>query len=559
MWNGGEESHSDERYRILRRKIITLMVTISIGPLCVMAAIDYYQYRKVLWGEVIEPLRALENKTKHSLELFSAERVSTVSFLAHAYSYEQLSEERILNRLFGFLQQEFQEFVDLGLIDGAGRQVSYAGPYELVGKDYSKQEWFQEVKVKGVYISDVFMGYRKFPHIAIAIKRSNEDGQTWFVRATINTTRFNNLIASMGLPTDSDAFLINHEGVLQTNSKFFGRVFEKMNLSVPPVSYEPNVLKTLDPKGRKVILVYSYLIRPDFILMVVRPEGMVLRGWTALRTDLFAVFILSVILIFAVVFRITNRLVTRLQESDEEREAAFREMEHNQKLSSIGRLAAGVAHEINNPIAIIGEKSGLAKDLLAYEPDFPNKEKFDKLMDSIQQSVERCGTITHRLLGFARRMEVQIELLDLGSLIKEVLGFLEKEAVYRSLDLVMDIANDLPRIASDRGQLQQVFLNLINNAFAAVEEGGRISISAFEKDENFVGVVIQDNGTGMSEDTIKHIFEPFFTTKKGGGTGLGLSITYGIIKRLGGEIEVQSKPGIGSRFTVYLPKNAERL
>jgi two-component system NtrC family sensor kinase len=524
-----------------------------------MAAIDYYQYRQVLWSEVIEPLRALENKTKHSLELFSAERVSTVSFLAHAYSYEQLSQERRLNRLFGFLQQEFQEFVDLGLIDGMGRQVSYAGPYELTGKDYSQQEWFQEVKVKGVYISDVFLGYRKFPHIAIAIKRTNESGQTWFVRATINTTKFDNLIASMGLPPDSDAFLINREGVLQTNSKYFGQVFEKMSLEVPPVSYEPNVLKTRGPSGRKIILVYSYLLRPDFILMVVRPEGMVLRGWTALRTDLFAVFVVSVVLIFAVVFRITNRLVTRLQESDEEREAAFREMEHTQKLSSIGRLAAGIAHEINNPIAIIGEKSGLAKDLLANHPDFPNKERFDKLMDSIQQSVERCGTITHRLLGFARRMEVQIELLDLGSLIQEVLGFLEKEAIYRSLDLTVDIASDLPRIASDRGQLQQVFLNLINNAFAAVEEGGRISISAFEKDEDFVGIIIQDNGMGMSEDTIKHIFEPFFTTKKGAGTGLGLSITYGIIKRLGGDIEVQSKPGIGSRFTVCLPKNSERL
>jgi two-component system NtrC family sensor kinase len=347
--------------------------------------------------------------------------------------------------------------------------------------------------------------------------------------------------------------------VLQTSSKFFGRVFEKIALPVPPVSYEPSVIRTIDPMDRKVIIVYSYLQQPDFILMSVKPEGLVFRGWAALKTELLVIFLVSVLVIFAVVFRVTDRMVQRLRESDEEREAAFREIEHSQKLSSIGRLAAGVAHEINNPIAIIGEKSGLAKDLIEMEPEFPKKEKFERLMNSIQQSVERCGTITHRLLGFARRMEVQTEFLDLGALIQEVLGFLEKEAVYRNLDLVVDIPADLPRISSDRGQLQQVFLNLINNAFAAVEEGGRVSVSAFEKNQDMVGVIVQDNGIGMSEDTIRHIFEPFFTTKKGSGTGLGLSITYGIVKRLGGEIEVQSRPGAGSRFTVYLPRNAERL
>jgi two-component system NtrC family sensor kinase len=113
----------------------------------------------------------------------------------------------------------------------------------------------------------------------------------------------------------------------------------------------------------------------------------------------------------------------------------------------------------------------------------------------------------------------------------------------------------LSRIASDRGQLQQAFLNLLNNAFAATDDGGTVSVVSWEKDIDTVGVTIQDTGHGMSEDTLKHIFEPFFTTKKKGhGTGLGLPITYGIVKRLGGDIEVQSKVGQGTRFTIFLPK-----
>ncbi len=555
---GGEPADaSADRYRLLRRKIILLMVSVSIVPLCLMAAVDYHQYRKVLWNEIIDPLRALVNKTKHSFELFSAERVSTVNFIASAYSYEQLSDERTLRRLFGFLRNEYKDFVDLGLIGCDGKQVSYAGPYEFTGKDYSEQEWFQEVKVKGIYISDVFMGYRKFPHFAIAVKRSTETGKSWIVRATINTLQFDSLIASMGLPPESDAFLINPQGVVQTTSKHFGQVFEKFSLPVPPTSYEPTVIRTTDPKGRDVLLVYAYLLQPNVILVVAKPVGLIFKGWAGLRTELLAVFLVSVVVIFAVVFRVTDRVIERLRESDEEREIAFREMEHTQKLSSIGRLAAGVAHEINNPIAVIGEKAGLAKDLIAMEPQFPKRERFEQIMDSITQAVDRCGTITRRLLGFARRMDVQIEVLDLGSLLKEVLGFLEKEALYRNLELVTDLPSDLPHIASDRGQLQQVFLNLINNAFAAVDDGGRVSITAFEKDVDTVGVTIQDNGVGMSPETMKRIFDPFFTTKKGSGTGLGLSITYGIVKRLGGEIDVHSVPDVGSRFTVYLPKKTE--
>jgi two-component system NtrC family sensor kinase len=268
------------------------------------------------------------------------------------------------------------------------------------------------------------------------------------------------------------------------------------------------------------------------------------------------VFLISVAIIVIVVLRLTGLLIDRMKQSDDKRELALREIEHSHKLSSIGRLAAGVAHEVNNPLAIINEKAGLMKDLIEFAPAFPDKETFLTQIRSIIQSVERCRAVTHRLLGFARRMDVEIEILDLNELIKEVLGFLEKEALYRNIKLGLHLAPDLPRIASDRGQLQQVFLNILNNAFAAVQDGGNVSVATWEKDIDTVGVTFQDNGQGMSEETLKHVFEPFFTTKKGKGTGLGLSITYGIVKRLGGDIDVQSRIGKGTRFTVYLPKKA---
>jgi len=212
-----------------------------------------------------------------------------------------------------------------------------------------------------------------------------------------------------------------------------------------------------------------------------------------------------------------------------------------------------VAHEINNPLAIINEKAGLMKDLLGLHEEFQGKARFAAQVEAILRAVERCRGITHRMLGFARRMDVKIEALNLNEVIRETSGFLVREAEHRNVALSLELDENLERIESDRGQLQQVILNILNNALAAVPDNGRIVVKSWNENPLNVGFSIADNGCGMSEDTLKCIFEPFFTTKRGKGTGLGLSITYGIIKRLGGEVSVQSRESEGSTFRVLLP------
>ena len=553
-----EELAPPTRYRLMRRNMIILGLLGTILPLLLMALINQHQYKQALRREMLKPIRALANKTKHSLELFLAERVSTVKFITSAYNAEELADMEMLNHIFKTLNREIGGFIDIGLINAKGVQVSYTGPYSLSGKDYSKQEWFHEVKVKGVYVSDVFLGYRKFPHIAIAVKKEGGCGGNCFLRVTISTDIFKNIIASMELDPESDAFIINRKGTLQTDSKFHGKVLEKCSLKIPTYGFGTNIQEYKDPNGEDIFIACSYFKNLDYILVVVQPKSRLLRAWYTFKSEIFFIFVISVLAISVGTFKFTDILVKHIQESDEKREIAFREMQHTQKLSSIGRLAAGVAHEINNPLAIISEKAGLMKDLIENAPDFPNKEKFTALISSILQSVDRCSKITHRLLGFARRLDIEIEPLDVNEVIKETLGFLEKEALYRNIRLELHLAKDLPRIASDRGQLQQVFLNILNNAFAAVEDGGEITITTWDEDLDTIGVSIQDNGVGMSEETLRHIFEPFFTTKKGYGTGLGLPITYGIIKKLGGDIKVRSKIGKGTTFTIYIPKKPRK-
>ena len=557
----GSPNHEEppRRYKVLRRNMILIMVLVTIVPLFLMALINYHEYQRALKQEIIVPLGVLVNKTKHSFELFLTERLSAVSFIASAYSFQELADQKTLNRIFRVMKQEFGGFVDLGLIDSSGLQVSYVGPYELEGKRYKDHDWFHEVVVRGEHTSDVFMGYRKFPHFVMAVKHERPTGESWILRATIDTEMFNNLIVSMGLDPASDAFIINRSGVFQTSSRFYGQVLDKFPLPLPPISYDPNVLEMTDHQGREILLAYTYFVSPSFILVAVKPRGEVLRSWYTLKTELFLIFVASVVVIFLVVFKLTDMFVKRIEESDYRRELAYHDMEYTNKLATIGRLAAGIAHEINNPMAIINEKAGLMGDLIGSMSQFPNREKFLRLTESIRQSVDRCSTITHRLLGFARRMDVEIEVIDLNEVILEVIGFLESEALHHNVDVRLQLADDLPQISSDHGQLQQIFLNILNNAFSAVEDGGMVIITTWEHDADTVGVSIEDNGVGMSEETRSHIFEPFFSTREGYGTGLGLSITYGIIKKLGGNIEVRSKEEEGTTFTVFLPKKARQV
>ncbi|WP_035067114.1 sensor histidine kinase [Nitratidesulfovibrio termitidis] len=550
------EEIAPERYQALRRKITLLLTTAAVVPLLILSVINYHQYRATLTREIVTPVRGLVNKTRHSFELFLAERASTVSLISQVYSPAELADERNLNRIFRAVKSEFPGFIDLGLINENGVHASYVGPYNLKGKDYSTADWYQQTRVKGVYVSDVFMGFRRFPHIVIAVQRMTDDGHSWVLRATIDTGQFDRLIASMGLEPESDAFLVNTAGVLQTASRFYGAVLDQLPLPMPPMTYETATLETTDPAGRDVFITYTYFQHADFVLMAVKPRADIFKPWTTLRSDLILLFVTSVALILSVAFGLTDLLVRRMRASDERRIAAFVQMEHTQKLSSIGRLAAGVAHEINNPLAIINEKAGLASDLMELAKDFPERDRFRALVDAILRSVERCRSITHRLLGFSRRMDVNIEQLDVNDVLKETMSFLEQEALHRSIATSVSLDQAMPRIASDRGQLQQVFLNILNNAFAAVPDGGSVTLATWLRDPDTVGVSIKDNGKGMSDEVLRHIFEPFFTTKKTSGTGLGMFITYGIIKRLGGDIAVQSKEGTGTTVSIFLPVKA---
>ena len=548
---GGEQDVS--YYSRIWKVAVVGIATVAVLPLVAMAFMNMNQYQNALKASLVFPVTRLVSNTKRNIAHFLHERRAALRYIAMDRNFDADCSVERLNRIFIRLKNSYGGFVDLGVIDSHGVQKAYVGPYDLAGKDYHKQPWFREVLIKGVYISEVFGGFRDIPHFVIAVKQDQDDGGFAILRATIDTDRFNSLISALDLRPFTDAFLINHEGVLQTPSRFHGKTLEKIKLSVPLKTTRTQVYEIKDNQGQPLIMGYAFIEETPFVVLVVKQEKELMKGVAKLRRNLGLFLALSLGLILVVILGAATHLVNRIYEADLTRASAHHKIEHTNKMASIGRLAAGVAHEINNPLAIINEKGGLLKDILSLSKNPPPKEKLEGLVDSIIYSVERCSVITHRLLGFARHIDVRAESIDLGQFIEEVLGFIGKEAQYRNIAVNVDVADGIPLIESDRGRLQQVFLNVINNAFAAVDDGGKIDISVELASPDKVSVRITDDGCGIPPENLRTVFEPFFSTKGDKGTGLGLSITYGLVQKLSGNITVKSEVDKGTSFTITLP------
>ncbi len=555
--DGGPPTVGRFRYRRLRNYSILLTSLVSLTPLIAMTVINIHQYQQAHQADMIYPIGRQTANIRHALEAFIRERQSALNLIINERTFEELHDHDALGRTLSHLKGSFGGFVDLGLIDSDGKQVAYAGPYPLEGKNYKTQDWFHEVNLRGVYVSDVFMGYRGFPHFVIAVKHDLEAGAYYILRASIDSDMLYKRILAHNLNATSDAFLINEDGILQTPSRHHGKVLEKCELPIPPYSATSEVIELTDQQGQPYILGYSHISNTPYILMeTFRPQAL-MQNWLTTRNQLIAFLAVSIVLILIVIVAGTLWMVGKIREADLKRFRMLHHIEYTNKMASIGRVAAGVAHEINNPMAVINESAGMIKDLLSVEEPTEERERINRHVTSILKSVDRCSRITHRLLGFARRMESHIEEIDLRDLMEEVFGFLGKEALHRNIEIKTDFDPNVPPIASDKGQLQQVFLNILSNALEAVQNGGEVHVALRPSGRRWVEVVIRDNGPGIRQEDLDRIFEPFFTTKKQHGTGLGLSITYGIVQKLGGRIRVESQIGSGTTFRVTLPIRAE--
>ena len=550
----------------LRRMIFACMIIVPLIPFILALGTGYYYFTTSLGSSSIATMKRIVEDHRHMIEFFLKERKNDLDFILHSYTFEDLSQSENLATVFGYLQDESEAFVDLGIFNQAGVHVAYHGPYSLEGKIYKEAEWFKEVMKHGYYISDIFLGYRQIPHFVIAVAEE-EANKKWVLRTTIDTISFNNIVKSIRIGKTGEAYILNANGLLQTEPRSGGKLMDKNpdNINYPSSDTGIETFIKKDVRGEKFLFTTTWLQNKKWLLVVRQEKADAFKALTSAAYLIILIMVVGVSAISALAFYLTNRIVGRMEKMDIEKDRLNQQLIGASRLAELGEMSAGFAHEINNPLQIIKSEQSLIELTLSDMKEAGQLTESESLaeledsMDQIRLQISRCAEITQAILKFGRQDEPKPRVIYLTNFIPEVTGMVAQKATVHGISIEQDIAENTYPIHGDPTQLQQVLVNLFNNAIDAILErhgtsGGKLIIKAGPKENNSVEIVVNDNGNGISPENLDRIFSPFFTTKAvGKGTGLGLSICYGIIDNMRGRMEASSEVGVGTTFTIELP------
>ena len=540
--------------------IVLVVGLVSFTPMLLASGIILDQFGISYNEKVYAHLEEMVNKHAQDIDGFLNERQNNIQFLSDSCGFANLLDESVLQNKLSLLQKTYGDvFEDLGIITEDGVQEFYAGRFKLEKAQYSHAQWFPEAIESKNYISDVFLGLRSSPHFIVSVKRIHE-GRPYLLRATINFEAFNSLAENLRIGKTGSAFILNKKGEFQTKPHY--------DLLPRKTSY-PDFIKAAKKKNHKIyageftgnseqgnlIYVAALLKNEDWMLVYHQEKSEAFAD--LIRTQIVTAVLIAfgALLIAVMILMFFQKVINRFAEAEGEKEMMNRQIIETGKLASVGELAAGIAHEINNPVAIMVQEAGWIEDLLE-EEEFKkgkNLEEFKRALKQVNTQGQRCKDITHKLLSFARKTAPSIEQVQINELIEEIVSITDM-AAYTRVAMNAHLDKNLLPIYGSQTEIQQVLLNLINNALYALEkDGGKIDITS-RQETHHVLVIVEDNGPGIPEANLDRIFDPFFTTKPvGKGSGLGLSICFGIINKMGGEIDVHSIVGEGTRFEIRLP------
>jgi len=554
-----------DKYTGMRRMILFCMILVPVIPFIAVLGIGYYHFKTSLETSTLATMNRIVEDHRQMIDGFLRERRGDLAFILNTNSYADLTDPERFYNLFTQLQRYSNAFVDLGVFDQDGIHVMYQGPYRLVGIDYGKEEWFRHVLQEGYYISDIFLGFRRIPHFVIALKRE-ESGKTWVIRATIDSYVFNEMVEKVRIGKTGEAYLLNSQGIFQTARRSGGNLLAKDPDDVHEKKPQPGVRIFIrkDTRGDEFLFATTWLQEKEWLL-VVRQETA--DAFKALRSATFMILLIMIlggVTITVLAYALTRQIIRRMRRIDVEKQQLGHQLVRATRLAELGQMAAGFAHEINNPLQIMKSDRALIEMILSdlkkkgdlKEPDV--KDLQDAL-DQLKVQIERCAKITQSILEFGRKNEPTEQEVDVGEFISHLTSMIAEKASVQGIRLKKEILEKTPLLRADPAQLQQVLLNLLNNAIDAITErhgceGGELSVQAGSDTNGRVKISVKDNGAGISAENLKKIFAPFFTTKPPGkGTGLGLYVCYGIIQGMGGTMEVESQRGVGTTFVLNLP------
>ncbi|WP_300458989.1 PAS domain-containing sensor histidine kinase [Desulfobacula sp.] len=568
MMNGNNQNHKKKEPRV-KRSILTNMIIVPFIPFLLAIGVSFYFFTTALENKTVNTLKRIVQDHCDMIESFLVERTADLELITNTYSFEDINATEAIHTIFKNLKDRSSAFVDLGLFDSQGIHIRYTGKYPLKGKAYKNEVWFKKVMQTGYYISDVFLGYRNVPHFIIAV-RQDRGSTPWVLRATIDTLFFDTLVSKVRIGKTGEAYILNKTGIAQTLRRSGGiGLLEKDHefSGFPKLENSIHTFIKSDAAKDKHVYATTWLKNREWLLVVRQEKRDAYKYfYSALYINILIMVIGGAIIIIIAVYT-TEHILKRIAQLGMEKESLGNQLIRATQLAEIGEMAAGFAHEINNPLQIIKSEYTLIETLFddVFSKDEASENEdikdIEESLDQIKLQVNRCSEITHAILKFGRKNEIKKQVLHPFVIIPEIIRMIEKKAMVSGIEIVQHISKKVPGFMGDPSQFQQVILNLLNNAMDAIQErhgssGGRLTIEVCRKNEYIVEINITDNGIGISPENIEKIFSPFFTTKPvGKGTGLGLSVCFGIIENFGGTMDVKSQLNIGTTFVIGLPVN----
>ena len=466
-----------DRYTGMRRMVFLCMILAPVIPFILVLGIGYYYFTSSLETNTVATVKRIVEDHRQMIDSFLSERRGDLEFILHSYRFDELSDTQKLYEVFNDLQKKSNAFVDLGLFNEEGIHLVYHGPFRLVGRDYGEEEWFRQVMRDGAYISDVFLGFRRVPHFIIALKRS-ETGRSWVLRATIDTHMFNEMVKKVRIGRTGEAYLVNSEGLFQTDRRSGGNFMDKdpESLQHPSSDTGTRIAIQKDPSGEEYLKATTWLTDKKWLLVVRQQKADAFRSLRYATYLIILIMVLGGVTITGLAYYLTGQIIQRMRQIDTEKQQLGQQLVRATRLAELGQMAAGFAHEINNPLQIMKSDYALIKAIfsdLKKNGELKDSEDLKDLETTLEQlklQIDRCARITQTILKFGRQSEPVAKDVDLAAFIPEVTSMIARKASVQGISLKEEISERTPVLRVDPSQLQQVLLNLLNNAVDAITE-----------------------------------------------------------------------------------------
>ncbi len=539
--------------RMMSGQLTVLSILVALVPLACLATLGYVFHDSAYRADARDILGGQAMSAAQSVSSFLEEKTANLRQEAGAAGLEDMSTPgRLLDRLHA-LQDAYQGvFLGLDILDAAGRPVASAGVTPATG-DAPADPWFQQAISRPQYVSSLAA---RDARLFIAV-RITAGQSPWLLRAFLDPAQIDDRIRLFQPPGLGGAFFLDRQG-MTSPAEGGTSTRETTELLARQVFPEgrPVVVEATDTQGDKRMFGCAPVKASGGILVIHQPMDEVLRPLTRARTLGLGIILLGAAGIVTTALALARRTEQRLLKAELTQQHMQRQLVEAGKLAAIGELAAGVAHEINNPLAIMMENAGWIEDLLSSDDPYSdeNVAEIRSSLQTIAVQGHRCREITHKLLSFARKTDTTARVVRVNPLLEDIAGFARQKAKYREVDIRLDLDPAVEDVSGSPTELQQILLNLVNNAIDAIDRPGGVVEIRSVREADAVGITVSDNGQGIPADILPRIFDPFFTTKaEGQGTGLGLAICRDILSKMNGSITVDSVPGKGSAFRIRLP------